>query len=63
MEKTILIHLENPTAAPIYKTAKKRDFQYFWFPVGNYVVFYVVKDDIMEVRRLIYRARNLDALL
>lgn len=29
---------------------------YYWFAVGNYMVFYVVTDDVMEVRRFIYGA-------
>ncbi len=27
------------------------------------MVFYVVKDDVMEVRRFLYKARNLEAII
>lgn len=59
LENEILKHLENPTAAVKYKTAKERSLPYYWFPVGNYMVFYVIDGDIMEVRRFVYGARDL----
>ena len=52
-------HLQNPTCALTYKSAKKRDNTYYWFSVGNYMVFYVVIDNIMEVRRFLYGSRDL----
>ena len=51
-EAGILAHSRNPTLATTYKTAKPRPLPYYWFEVGNYMVFYVVLDDVMEVRRL-----------
>ena len=59
VERAILKHLENPTAATVYKTTRERPLPYYWFPVGNYMVFYVVTGDVMEVRRLAYGARDL----
>lgn len=63
VEKAILDHAEAPTAAAIYKTTRSRPLPYYWFAVGNYLVFYVVFDNIMEVRRFLYGARNLSHLL
>lgn len=63
VEKAILDHAEAPTAAATYKTTRSRPLPYYWFAVGNYLVFYVVFDDIMEVRRFLYGARNLSHLL
>jgi hypothetical protein len=34
-----------------------------WFAVGNYMVFYVVYDDVMEVRRFAYGARDLTKIV
>lgn len=48
--------------APTYRTTRERPLPYYWFPVGNYMVFYVVIDDVVEVRRFLYKARNLEAL-
>ena len=56
-EAGILAHSRNPTLATTYKTAKPRPLPYYWFEVGNYMVFYVVLDDVMEVRRFLYGAR------
>jgi len=62
-EASILKHLESPTTAVVYKTTKTRPLPYYWFPVGNYMIFYVVFDDVMEVRRMVYGARDLTRIL
>lgn len=62
-EAGILAHSRNPTLATTYKTAKPRPLPYYWFEVGNYMVFYVVLDDVMEVRRFLYGARDLTKML
>lgn len=58
-EEGILRHLDNPTACTAYKTQRARPSMYYWFAVGNYMVFYVVEGDVMEVRRFLYGARDL----
>ena len=55
-EEAILEHAEAPTMAQTYKTTRARPQPYYWFAVGNYMVFYVVTGDVMEVRRFIYGA-------
>ena len=62
-EEAILEHAKEPTVAQIYKTTRSRPLEYYWFSVGNYMVFYVVFNDIMEVRRFIYGARDLTKML
>ena len=63
VEAEILEHLENPTVATVYRTSRNRPDPYYWFPVGNYMVFYVVIGDVMEVRRFLYGARDLRVVL
>lgn len=63
VEKGILEHLENPTDATLYKSTRSRPTPYYWFPVGNYMVFYVVIGDTMEVRRFLYGSRDLTKIL
>ena len=63
VEVGILEHRECPTATAVYKTTRERPLPYYWFAVGSYMVFYVVDGDIMEVRRLIYGARDLTKML
>ena len=60
VEKAILERLENPLAFEPYCSSKKRDYPYYRIYVRNYVVYYVVIGDVMEVRRLIYGSRDTD---
>ena len=62
-ERAILEHAKAPISAQVYKTTCNRPLPYYWFSVGNYMVFYVVFDDVMEVRRFIYGARDLTKML
>ena len=41
-----------------YHSAKERKYPYYRIYVGSYVVYYVVIDDVMEVRRILYNKRN-----
>lgn len=41
-----------------YPSEKERQYPYYRIYVGNYVVYYVVIDDIMEVRRILYNRRD-----
>lgn len=59
----MLDHLAMPCAAAVYKGTKERSVPYHWFEVGSYMVFYVVIDDVVEVRRFLYGARDLTRML
>ncbi len=58
-EVAILERLAMPTAAPIYRATRGTETPYYWTSVGNYMIFYVVIGDVMEVRRFLYGARDL----
>ena len=60
VEAAILERLSNPLAFEPFRSAKDRELLYYRLYIRNYVVFYVVIDDVMEVRRLIYRKRDID---
>ena len=60
IEAAIVERLNNPVAFEPYRSAKKRDYLYYRIYVRNYVVYYVVIDNVMEVRRLMYGARDTD---
>ena len=47
-----------PKAFEAYRSAKGRRYPYYRIYVKNYIIFYVVIDDVMEVRRLLYNRRN-----
>ena len=50
----------NPTSYEKYISNKKRKNTYYRIYVKNYTIFYTVKDNIMEVRRILYSRRNFD---
>lgn len=62
-ERAIIEHAQSPTMARIYSGTGTRTQPCYWFAVGSYMVFYVVYDDVMEVRRFIYGARDLTRML
>ena len=62
-EAAILEHAKAPNMAQVYRTTRTRPQPYYWFAVGNYMVFCVVFEDVMEVRRFIYGARDLTKML
>lgn len=63
IEATVYKRLEAPLAFAPFRSSKKRPHPYYRINVRNFSVFYVVIDDTMEVRRVLYSKRNLDKLL
>ena len=53
----------NPTSYEKYISNKKRKNTYYRIYVKNYTIFYTVKDNTMEVRRILYSRRNFDKLV
>lgn len=46
-----------------YRSKRERKYSYYRIQVKNYTVFYVVIDDVMEVRRILYSRRNYQKML
>ena len=63
VEKAILERAQSPLAFQPYPSKKKRKEVYYRIYVRNYVIYYTVIDEVMEVRRLLYGARNTDRYL
>ena len=63
VEKAIKKRLQYPLAFEPYHSFRQRENEYYKIQVGNFFVFYVVIDDVMEVRRFVYSKRDLDNLL
>ena len=61
-ELAIFSHLKNPTMGRIYHGHRKHATTYYYFSVGNYLAFYVVEGDTVEMRRFVYGARDLTKL-
>ena len=53
----------NPDSFEKYTSIRKRDSTYYRIYIKNYTVFYTVKDDIMEIRRILFSKRNFDKLI
>ena len=62
-EKAIFKRLDSPLSFPAYKSKKHRDDTYYRIFVGNFTIFYVVNDNVMEVRRFIYSKRNIENII
>ena len=63
VEMAIRKRLENPLQAAAYPTMRQRKYEYRRILVGNYLIFYVVIERTMIVRRLLYGRRDLDKIL
>lgn len=46
-----------------YYSAMERQYPYYRIYVGNFTIFYVVIEDVMEIRRIVYSKRNLQKQL
>ena len=63
IESAINKRLEAPLSFAPFRSSKKRPHPYYRINVRNFPVFYVVINDTMEVRRVLYSKRDLDKLL
>ena len=48
-----------PYSCKIYQTEKSFENEYRILPVKNYLVFYVVKEQVVEIHRIIYAKMDL----
>ena len=60
LENEIKQRAYNPKSYGKYTSIIKREDIQYRIYVKNYTVFYTVKDDVMEVRRILYSRRNFD---
>ncbi len=63
IEDAIDKRLENPLIFAPFNSRKPRINPYYRIYVNNYTIFYVVIDDTMEVRRILYSKRDFDNIL
>ena len=63
IETAIMERLNAPLSFQPYRSTKERELPYYRISVNNYAVYYVVLDDVMEVRRLIHNRRERTVLL
>jgi plasmid stabilization system protein ParE len=63
VETAIKKRLKDPLQTAIYPSMHRRQYEYRRILVGNYLIFYVVIERTMIVRRLLYGRRDLDKIL
>ncbi len=61
-ELAISDHLTRPTMGRVYHGKREHETTYYCFAVGDYLAFYVVDGDTVEMRRFLYGARDLTKL-
>ena len=62
-EQVIQKRLSNPLSFECYHSVKDRKHPYYYINVRNFMVFYVVIGDVMEVRHFVYSRRDLSKLI
>jgi len=63
LEKSIDNLKEFPLAHRLYRPIKPIPTEYRILTVKNYLVFYVVLKDTIEIHRIVYKKRNLSQLI
>ena len=62
-EQAVLKRLDNPVSFQPIRSKKNRKHPYYRINVNNYAVFYVVIDNVMEVRRFLYSRRDIQSII
>ena len=58
VRQAIHVRLQNPESNEKWASPKQRALPYYRIYVRNYIVFYVVYDQTMEVRRILYKRQD-----
>lgn len=62
-EQAILKRLDNPLSFQPIWSKRERKYPYYRININNYAVFYVVIEDVMEVRRFMYSKRDIQSII
>lgn len=63
IENAILGRLKYPLSFEPLLSVRKRMNPYYRIYVDNFTVYYVVIDDVMEVRRILYKSRDAESII
>lgn len=63
VEKAIIKRLNTPLSYEPCRSIYDREHDYYRIYVKNYVVYYVVIENVMEVRRIVYGKRDRERLV
>ena len=59
IEDSIKERSKNPEIYEVYKSGKEREFVWYRMYVKNFSIFYMVKDNVMEIAHIIYSKRDI----
>ena len=54
---------ESPDSYEIYKSKVNMKYDWYRIYIGNFTIFYTVRNKTMEINHIIYSARNFDNLI
>jgi len=63
LDKSILRLKHYPCSCRPYQPQKSLESEYGFLPVKNYLVFYIVTENIIEVHRIFYAKMNLEKII
>ncbi|MCL6591521.1 MAG: type II toxin-antitoxin system RelE/ParE family toxin [Firmicutes bacterium] len=63
LEKSLFRVQQFPYACKVYHPVEPLESEYRTLPVKNYLVFYIVTEDAVEVRRIVYAKMNIEKLI
>jgi plasmid stabilization system protein ParE len=63
LDDSISILQQFPCSFKVYKPIKELEYEYRLLPVKNYVVFYVVKEQVVEIHRILYGKKDLTRVI
>lgn len=63
LDKSILRLKQYPYSCRLYQSQEPLEFEYRFLPVENYLVFYIVFENIIEIHRIVYAKINLKKII
>ena len=63
IENAIVSRGVNQEGFEVYRSVKDRKYSWYRIYVGNFTIFYVVKNNIMIVSHILYSKRNIEELI
>ena len=62
IESSILTLRQNPYRGAILKSERKHNPPYRMLVIKNYIVFYIILDDTVEIQRVIYNRKDFNKI-
>lgn len=63
LDKSILRLKQYPYSCKLYQPQESLETEYRFLPVKNYLVFFVVTENIVEIHRIVYAKMNLEKIV